>query len=77
MAKKGLDFKRKEVINIADGRKLGMVLDIEADLESGKILSIIVPGENKALSFLTKGNEIVIPWENIKQIGDETILVEI
>ena len=54
MAKKGLDFKHKEVINITDGRKLGMVLDLEADLESGKITSIIVPGENKMLSFLSK-----------------------
>lgn len=76
MSKKGLDFKHKEVINIKDGKKLGNVIDLEADLPTGKIVSIIVPGDNKMLGILSKGNELVIPWENIKQIGEETILVE-
>ena len=37
MAKKGMDFKSKEVINIKDGRRLGFVQDVCADLETGKI----------------------------------------
>lgn len=40
---KGLDFKHKEVINIIDGKRLGYVQDVTADLESGTITSIIVP----------------------------------
>ena len=43
MAGSGLDFKKKEVINIKDGKRLGFVQDVEADLESGVIKSIIVP----------------------------------
>ena len=43
MQDKGMDFRRKEVINITDGRRLGFVQDVCADLESGKITSIIVP----------------------------------
>ena len=39
---KGLDFKHKEVINIKDGRRLGYVQDVTADLESGVITSIMV-----------------------------------
>lgn len=78
MKEKGLDFKHKEVINITDGKKLGFVQDVCADLESGTITSIIVPGEsNKLLSIFATNNEIVIPWEKIKCIGDEIILVEI
>lgn len=42
-SQKGLDFKHKEVINITDGRRLGYVQDVTADLESGTITSIIVP----------------------------------
>lgn len=34
MGTKGLDFKHKEVINITDGRRLGFVQDVTADLES-------------------------------------------
>ena len=39
---KGLDFKHKEVINIKDGKRLGFVQDVCADLESGMITSILI-----------------------------------
>ena len=43
MSQKGMDFRHKEVINIRDGKRLGYVLDVCADLSSGTITSIIVP----------------------------------
>jgi sporulation protein YlmC with PRC-barrel domain len=43
MSAKGLDFKHKEVINIKDGKRLGLVQDVTANLETGVITSIIVP----------------------------------
>ena len=33
MKSKGLDFKHKEVVNIKDGRRLGFVQDVTANLE--------------------------------------------
>ena len=33
----------KEVININDGKRLGFVQDVTADLKTGTITSIIVP----------------------------------
>ena len=78
MGNKGLDFKHKEVVNITDGKKLGFVQDVCADLETGTITSIIVPGDsNKLLNIFATSNEIVIPWEKIKCIGEDLILVEI
>ena len=77
MGNKGLDFKHKEVVNIKDGKRLGYVQDVTADLETGVITSIIVPGSNKMLNIFSTGNDIVIPWKNIKCIGDDLILVEI
>lgn len=77
MGGKGLDFKHKEVININDGRRLGFVQDVTADLETGVITSIIVPGSNRILNMFSGNNDIVIPWKNIKCIGDDIILVEI
>lgn len=55
----------------------GFVQDVCADLESGNITSIIVPGSNKLLSVFSSSNDIVIPWQQIKCIGDDVILVEI
>ncbi len=55
----------------------GFVQDVCADLETGRITSIIVPGNNKILNMFTGNNDIVIEWQNIKCIGDDVILVEI
>lgn len=77
MGTKGLDFKHKEVININDGKRLGFVQDVTADLETGVITSIIVPGNTKLLNVFAGNNDIVIPWQNIRCIGDDVILVEI
>ena len=78
MHDKGLDFKHKEVVNIKDGKRLGYVQDVCADLGTGKITSIIVPGStNKFMSLFSSNNDIVIPWEKIRCIGEDLILVEI
>ena len=78
MNSKGLDFKHKEVINITDGKRLGFVQDVTADLETGKISSIIVPGNNKIMSYIFSFNDsIIIPWEKIECIGTDVILVRI
>ena len=77
MGQKGMDFKHKEVININDGRKMGFVQDVCADLETGTITSIIVPGSKKLINVFSGGNEIVIQWEKIKCIGEDVILVDI
>ena len=58
-SQKGLDFKHKEVINITDGRKLGFVQDVTADLESGTITSIIVPGSSKPFNLFQTSQDIV------------------
>lgn len=73
----GMDFRHKEVVNINNGKRLGFVQDICANLETGRITSIIVPGGKKLMSMFAKEDDIVIEWEKIKCIGDDIILVDI
>ncbi len=68
------ELKEKEVINICDGKKLGYICDLTLDLCSGRILTIIVPGDMRVFS-LKKPELVSIPWCNIERIGDDTILV--
>ena len=77
MGDKGLDFKHKEVVNITDGKRLGYVQDVCADLETGTITHIIVTGSSKIINIFAGNNDIVIPWQKIKCIGEDLILVEI
>ena len=77
MNSKGLDFKHKEVININNAQRLGFVQDVNAELESGIITSMVVPGSSKFFNIFSSDHEIVIPWSNIKCIGEDIILVEL
>ena len=77
MSHKGMDFKHKEVINITDGSRLGFVQDVCADLKTGSITSIIVPGSSKPFSFLAPNGDVIIPWNKIRCIGENVILVEL
>ena len=38
------ELKRKEVINLRDGARLGAVCDMEIDRCTGTVCSIVVPG---------------------------------
>ncbi|MBO8126005.1 MAG: YlmC/YmxH family sporulation protein [Firmicutes bacterium] len=69
------DLKLREVINLADGKRLGFIEDIELDLESGRIRSIIVPG--KSSFWLLRSENIVIPWEQVQRFGTDVILVDL
>lgn len=77
----GIDFtycelRDREVVNIADGRKLGRIIDIALHC-SGRIIGIIVPGERRFFRVFSGVDNIFIPWTHIKRIGDDVILVEL
>jgi YlmC/YmxH family sporulation protein len=71
------DFRQKEVINISDGRRLGFVSDVEIDLETGRVEAVILPGVGKLFGILGKDNEFVIPWDSIRKVGEDIILVDL
>ena len=41
-------LRTKEIINIYDGKRLGRIIDVTFDKESGKVLGFIVPGIKKS-----------------------------
>ncbi len=71
------ELKSKEVINTADGSRLGCVVDLEINPADGGILSIVVPGPARFLGFLRGDKDLVIPYCNIHKIGDDVILVDV
>lgn len=70
------DFRQKEVINIYDGKRLGFVCDVDIDMTTGKLNAIIIPGKSKILGFFGSAEDYVIPWNNIKTVGEDIILVD-
>jgi YlmC/YmxH family sporulation protein len=71
------DLRARDVVNILDGKKLGHIIDIELDLDIGKVIAIVLPGRLRGFSIFARREEIVIPWKKIIRIGRDVILVEI
>lgn len=71
------DLRHKEVINIVDGKRLGFAKDVEFSLETGRILSLILPGRWSILHLFGRIEEMVIPWRDVRKVGDDIILVDL
>ena len=77
MGKRFSSLKCKEVVNICDGARLGFVTDVEVDIKNGRIVAIIVPGPCKFFGMIGRRDDFVIPWNCIRQIGGDIILIEV
>lgn len=69
------EFQIKDVVNVADGKRLGNIGDIEINLTTGKIDAVVISGSGRVLGFFGKDDDVVIPWKNIIKIGQDVILV--
>ena len=70
------DLRNKEVINICDGARLGFIDDVDIEMPEGKLCAVIVPGGYRFFGLFGRGEEYYIPWDSVKRIGDDIILVD-
>ncbi|MCY0898001.1 MAG: YlmC/YmxH family sporulation protein [Firmicutes bacterium] len=71
------ELKLKDVINVTDGRRLGLIGDLELDLQEGRVKSVVVPGASRFLGLFGRDHDTVIDWDRIQKIGHDVILVEV
>ncbi len=72
------DLKKRDVINVVDGRCLGNIIDIDLSFPKGILVGIIVPGKRtNCFLRLFDRNKIYIPECNIIKIGGDVILVDL
>ena len=71
------ELREKEVINLCTCKRLGCVEDLVFDLCDGCIQAIIVPERMKFCGIFGSDCEYIIPFECIKKVGSDIILVEI
>jgi YlmC/YmxH family sporulation protein len=70
------DLRDRDVINVNDGKRLGVISDIDLDIENGKIRAIVLPGAGGFMGVIGRKNDLVVPWEKVVKIGIDTILVD-
>ena len=72
------ELKNKEIINITTGERLGLLgdCDLEFDIKDGKIKTILIPELKGYLFFMSEKKINTLPWNNIKKIGSDMIIIE-
>ena len=76
MSIKFTQLQCKEVICISDGRRLGFIGDVLVEVPEGKLRAIVVPGKGHVLGVLGHRDDYVIPWDCIRRIGPDIVLVD-
>ena len=71
-----MDLRCKEAVNIQNGACLGCVSDVEFDTCTALICSLIIYGRPRFFGLLGREPDLIIPWGQIKCIGEDTVLVE-
>lgn len=72
------DLSGKEIINLGDGGRLGVIddCDLRFDSKSGRIESIMLPARSSLLHLFSEHRGQEVPWYAVKRIGDEVIIVD-
>ena len=70
------NLRRKEVINICDGCRLGYVADVDIQIPEGRVIAIVVYGPCRFFGLFGRGEEYYVPWDSIQRIGDDIILID-
>ena len=77
MSIKFTQLQCKEVICIADGRRLGFVTDVQVELPEGNVCAIVVPGPCRFFGLGGRQEDYLIPWNCIRKIGPDIVLVDV
>ncbi|CAG9619662.1 YlmC/YmxH family sporulation protein [Sutcliffiella rhizosphaerae] len=72
------EMSGKEIVDVKRAERLGVLghTDLEINENTGEIRSLIIPSL-KWFGFKKEGNEIRVPWNHIKKIGTDMIIIDI
>lgn len=71
------EISGKEIVNIRTGTRLGILgqSDLQIDEKTGKIESFLIPSYTW-FGMKRKNDAMLIPWDVVKKIGDDFILID-
>lgn len=70
------ELRCKEIIDIADGTRYGYVGDVELDVETGQVRSLVVYGRLRLFGLLGREEDRVFQWATVRRFGEDIILVD-
>ncbi|WP_042356224.1 YlmC/YmxH family sporulation protein [Bacillus rubiinfantis] len=72
------ELSGKEIVDVKRAERLGVLgqTDLEINETTGQIQALLIPSI-KWFGFRKEGKEIKVPWNHIKKIGPEMIIIDV
>ncbi|MFE7061849.1 YlmC/YmxH family sporulation protein [Sutcliffiella sp. NPDC057660] len=72
------EMSGKEIVDVKRAERLGILghTDLEINENTGEIRSLIIPSV-KWFGLKKEGTDIRVPWQHIKKIGTDMIIIDI
>lgn len=74
---KATQLESKDIVNLSDGAKLGPIKDLHIDMETGKVIALVLQAPSKYFGLMRSGKDMVIPWELVSKFGVDAVLVDL
>ncbi len=71
------DLQSKDVISLLDGKKIGNIIDVKIEEQTGRISALVVEPNRFFLNIFSLKEEFEIHWPDIEKIGEDVILVRL
>lgn len=71
------ELRKKDVIRSDTGDNLGRVDDLDFEVGSATISQVILYGRPRLFGLAGRQPDLLIPWKDILQIGNDVILVRL
>ena len=76
MSAKISDLQERQIVNIADGRCLGNIKDIELNILDGSIQALVLPSMGGFWNLIQNQGELLIPWQKVVRLGVDVVLID-
>ncbi|NPC92626.1 YlmC/YmxH family sporulation protein [Bacillus sp. WMMC1349] len=72
------ELSGKEIVDVKRAERLGVLgqTDLEINEEDGRITALIIPSL-KWFGLRKQGDEIRVPWTQIRKIGSDMIILDV
>ena len=69
------ELRRKEVIDINNGERLGYIDDVRIDLRTSQVEALLIYGRVRFFGVFGKEDDVVIPCGDIRVVGSDVVLI--
>lgn len=70
------NLSEKDVIQIKTGENLGRIDDVIFDEGTARLQSVVLRGRSHLFGLMGYDEDLIIPWEALKNIGTDVIMVD-